>query len=700
MGRGWVWGFGWLLAACLWTHAPSAQAQRGPVIERIEPTTGAPGVQISIIGRGLSPRNSIWLGNVELPVVRRLPNRWTVQLPAGAQSGPLIIRTRLGDFQGPYFRVIAGRPAPVVTSIVPASAPPGAEVTLVGQNFSPRLSDNIVFLGPRPAVVRSATPTQLRVIVPQGAPSGSFVVRVAGAGEVQSPPFQVGVALAITAVEPAGGQPRARITLRGVGLVGTRRNVRVTYGGLPAGVHRITPTELVVQVPRRATGVHPFVVTLPDGSSTSSPPFVVQRAPVVDDVTPRTGPPGTLLVIRGRHFGNDVRAVQVRIGGRPLRVRAVTDREIRAEVLQGTPAGNVEVQVHALTVASRRPFETAATLALSTVTPTSGAPGSIVTLRGSGFDPRPNQNVVTIGGARAEVATAAPTQLQVRVPDGPSGTIEVQVGTMRAHANQPFVVTSPPAILDFQPRTGPAGTLVTIRGRGFGNRPGLVRAEIAGLPMRVHSASEGQVVVEVPGRARSGRIAITVGMRGGAGTPGDFQVETTRRQVSAITPPSGFAGTEITIRGQGFPRRGILVQFAGATPVPAQRDNPVQIRAIVPQGAQSGPVTVLLPGGRSMPAGDFTVTAAPTGTAITSVAPQCAYPRCNAVLRGHGFSPIARRNRVTFGGQRVNVVSATATAITIRLPEQPRVNARFQVQVRGGGQAQSAPFMILARPRR
>ncbi|MDA8429236.1 MAG: Ig-like domain repeat protein [Geobacteraceae bacterium] len=70
--------------------------------------------------------------------------------------------------------------APAITSFTPASAVPGTVVTLTGINFDPTLANNTVtFNGTAtPAVVQSATTTQLTVVVPNGASSGIIQVTV------------------------------------------------------------------------------------------------------------------------------------------------------------------------------------------------------------------------------------------------------------------------------------------------------------------------------------------------------------------------------------------------------------------------------------------------------------------------------------------------------------------------------------------
>lgn len=680
--------------------AGQAEARRRPPpqprIERIEPTNGPPGTEVQIIGRAFGRVRQVLLGNQAMPIVQRLPNRWTVVVPPGAQSGAIVLRTGFGDFQGPHFRVTSARPAPAVTSIEPPAGPPGTEVVLRGNHFSPRLADNIVFLGDRPAVVRAATPTTLRVIVPVGATSGPFTVRVAQAGEATSPPFQVTEGTSILAVEPPTAPVGATVTIRGAGFSSRPRDNRVYLNNRRVRVLRASPTELVVRIPRRATSGPLLVDVRGGGRATSPAPFVVQETPRVRDFSPTAGPAGTVVTIRGRNFGSDAQAVRVTLAGQPVPVRRVVPDEIEVEIPQGASSGAFEVRVHSLTASAPGRFSVTAPLVVEGFEPRSGAPGTIVSIRGQGFSPRPADNTVTLSGVPCDVVSSTPRELRVRVPSAPSGPFVVRTPVASAQTRQPFVVTNPPFIASFEPRMGPVGTVVTIRGANFGDRPGLIRAELNGVPLPVQSVSDQQLQVVIPRGARSGRISVTVGLRGGAVTPEDFLVEA-HRQVTSLTPTRGFVGTPVTIRGQGFPRAGTLVQFAGTSPVPAERRSPVELRVLVPPGATTGPVTVLLPGGRAMPAGTFEVTPTPAGTAITQIQPQCAYPGCRVTLVGHGFSPNRRFNRVRFNGRPVPVMGATPTTLTIELPNFPG-NGRFEVYVRRGGHAQSPPFMIVPRP--
>ncbi len=94
-----------------------------PVFERIEPTAGPVGTTIEIVGRRFHPGGQMFLGDVQLTVVRQLPNRVTVTVPPNAVTGRINYRqTRQGQAMrtdGPEFRVTTAAPAPVVERFEP-----------------------------------------------------------------------------------------------------------------------------------------------------------------------------------------------------------------------------------------------------------------------------------------------------------------------------------------------------------------------------------------------------------------------------------------------------------------------------------------------------------------------------------------------------------------------------------------------------
>ncbi|MFD2569122.1 IPT/TIG domain-containing protein [Spirosoma soli] len=76
-------------------------------------------------------------------------------------------------------------PALRIVSIEPATAPVGSTVVVNGENFSTTPGSNTVTIGGVPATVISASPTQLVVVVPEGAANGPIGI-TAGGQTVQS----------------------------------------------------------------------------------------------------------------------------------------------------------------------------------------------------------------------------------------------------------------------------------------------------------------------------------------------------------------------------------------------------------------------------------------------------------------------------------------------------------------------------------
>jgi len=98
--------------------------------------------------------------------------------------------------------------APSITSVTPASGVPGAVVTIAGNNFSAASASDVVYFSGVKAAVSSASPTQLKVVVPVGASFGPVSVTVTSTGLTASsaipfiPTFPGGVALSSSGFFP------------------------------------------------------------------------------------------------------------------------------------------------------------------------------------------------------------------------------------------------------------------------------------------------------------------------------------------------------------------------------------------------------------------------------------------------------------------------------------------------------------------
>ncbi len=108
---------------------------------------------------------------------------------------------------------------------------------------------------------------------------------------------------------------------------------------------------------------------------------------------------------------------------------------------------------------------------IASLTPSQGAVGATVTIAGDRFDGRGTSfNTVKFtasgGTVNATVTSATRSQLVVTVPTGAiTGNVTVQTAAGTS-AGVPFTLSGaqPPVIADFNPKSGPIGTLVTITG--------------------------------------------------------------------------------------------------------------------------------------------------------------------------------------------------------------------------------------------
>lgn len=103
------------------------------------------------------------------------------------------------------------------------------------------------------------------------------------------------------------------------------------------------------------------------------------------------------------------------------------------------------------------------------------------------------------------------------------------------------------------------------------------------------------------------RIAVD-GFNGSSGSVRlNWALSSSAPTISGFVPPSGAAGTIVTITGANF-TGATAVRFNGVSVLSYTLNNASQVTATVPAGAGTGPISVTTPGGTATSAGNFTVT--------------------------------------------------------------------------------------------
>ncbi|MGB6198570.1 MAG: IPT/TIG domain-containing protein [Candidatus Acidiferrales bacterium] len=161
------------------------------------------------------------------------------------------------------------------------------------------------------------------------------------------------------------------------------------------------------------------------GGSTSTP------APAISNLNPSSGAVGTLVVITGSNFGASQGSSTVTFGAISAAMsNAWSAGNISVTVPAGATTGNVVVTVGGQASNGMTFTVLVPTPSITSLSPTSGAVGSSVTISGANFGSTQGASTVTFGATPAGTATAwSAASITVTVPTGATtGNVVVTVG--------------------------------------------------------------------------------------------------------------------------------------------------------------------------------------------------------------------------------------------------------------------------------
>ncbi len=144
---------------------------------------------------------------------------------------------------------------------------------------------------------------------------------------------------------------------------------------------------------------------------------------------------------------------------------------------------------------------------ISSFTPSSGSPGTSVTLTGSNFS---GISFVSFNGISANFTVNSPAQITATVPNNATtGSLFVSGSYGATNSATSFTVmpaTPPPAISNFSPSSGPVGSVITINGSNF---IGVSAVKIGNLNLPFTVNSAGQIQATIPANGITGAISVT-----------------------------------------------------------------------------------------------------------------------------------------------------------------------------------------------
>ena len=575
--------------------ANSVPVQAANATISISPNSGLPGTLISVTGSGFSANetgiritfdgsavtsgisaNSLgnWSGTFTIPTP-------TIGLHAVSAYGSI---TPYGVVPNVVFTLV--NPS---LSISPASGPPGTLVNVTGYGFAAgETSITITFDGNPVGSVIAANSL--------GNWSGTFIVptstsgahSVSAYGSVTLAGFVPSVLFTepnrILAINPRSGPPGTVITVTGSGFGTYEMGITMTFDGSPIASAVSADAQGnwsgTFTVPASPSGSH-SVSAYGSVTPTSSIPgitFVVNPTVVV---SPTNRPPGNTITVTGSGFGAGETGVTITFDDNPV-ASGISANSLGnwsgTFTVPASPSGPHSISAYgSVTLAGSLPGVTFVVNPNIDVSPTSGPPGSSVTVTGSGFGGGETGITITFDNKPAAPGISANSlgnwSGTFTVPASSSGSHSISAyGSFTLAGSLPGVAFMVNPNIAVNSTNGIPGSSVTVIGSGFaagetgititfdGNQVASgISANSQGNwrgTFTVPASSLGSHTVRAGGSITQ---AVSLGGTNFGVTPG-----------ITLNPASGYVGGTVQISGSGFAANSPLTFTYDDNEIPAE----------------------------------------------------------------------------------------------------------------------------------
>ena len=493
----------------------------------------------------------------------------------------------------------------------------------------------------------------------------------------------------LTAISTNRAQPGALIAITGLNFLNPPLTA-VTFNFTPATVESIRSLglgyyQISVRVPLGAT-IGPIFVENAFGQTQT--PWNFQLPPVVQrfarngaftDADKVRGVPGDSVALTGSNF-LDPTDPNYRLGVFFDGIRAgwdnVTEGSVSVVVPPGAMTGPITVTNNAGATMTSGYFYLAPWVTAFT---SRARVGETLTLSGRSFRA---VSSVSFGGVVTTNLTVVSNMLMTVVvpPGAPAAaplTLESPGGRFITVSN--FVLA--PRINGFSPSSGAVGTLVTVSGFGLSRVTQVLFGGASATPVSVTAT---QVTVKVPFSAGTGFVTVS----GSSGTDESLTLFHASPQLSTVNPNLVKVGETVTLSGTNL--LGASAVLFGTNRLAAKVFTVVdnrRITALVPEGASSGWVWVVTPGGEA------------SGGPVSVQGPVPVISGFSPALGGVGTEvrivgvDLGLPAIVRFSGVAASVVSATTNGLLARVPVGA-VSGRISVETAAGAAFSAQDFLV------
>ena len=564
-----------------------------------------------------------------------------------------------------------------VDSWTPHEGAAGTLVTLSGTGFT-RSTD--VLIGGQKVRPTKMGARSISFRVPANAGDGRIVLRKSGvANDYVVGNFAVWSNPDVAGFGPASGTYGTRVAIRGRNFT---QYDKVMLGQRPLQVESWTETSLIVTIPDGASSDYFTVRNARNSESRSRQQFrVVEPAPYITDFAPLGGQPGSVVRIRGGHYGNDV---VVSYGGQATPVTATGNGWIEIKIPENARRSDyINVRSRRGNARSSANYALALPPTMGSYSPAWGTVGTQVTLSGDNFVA---SDRVSLGGINCRIIQLTDNRITVEVPNNArSGAFAIHRGNQVVKAASQFDVAYTPVIGGFSTMAGAPGTRVVMKGQHLDG----ARLYLGNTEIRPNAQTPTQWEFTVPTNAGSGQFRIA-GRAGQANWGKPFEVWNFP-EIRRVSPAAGPIGSSVTLSGDQLTNASQV--FLGNVELPiVSRLGGNQIVVRVPPGARSGKISWTAYGKNTATNWDYDVLQAPV---LSSYSPTEGAAGTVVTIVGDGFD---RSTRVLYGNSPVTISRWEPGRLTVEIPRNARGSEYLSVENSGGGAKARSPFALLVAP--
>ena len=364
----------------------------------------------------------------------------------------------------------------------------------------------------------------------------------------------------------SSGAPGSSVTVTGSGFGGSETGITVNYDGSPV-VTGVTASAqgawtAVFTVPASTAGSHMITAygSITQASIVSVAYFTVGAG---ISLSRSSGAPGSSVTVTGSGFGGSETGITVTYDGAPVAtgITASTQGAWTATfTVPASTSGSHSISAYgAVTPSGSISSVTLMVTAGISLNRSSGAPGSPVTVTGSGFGATETGITVTWDGAPVVTGISARGQgawsATFTVPASVSGAHSVTAyGPSTQTASVPEVTFIVGGSIALSQSTGASGNSLTVTGAGFGAGETGITVTYDGAPVATGITAGGQgtwsATFTVPASTSGSHTIAAYGSYTQAASVG--QAGFTVMRAISVRPASGYVGTEVNVTGSGF----------------------------------------------------------------------------------------------------------------------------------------------------